>query len=559
MTDDPKKSAGPNPGSSDPVPVQPPPAAAAPGPKADPTKTPVKADPSVPVKADPSKTPHPSPHPNPAPSPVDPDVPPHAAVHGKYLLLDVPNFNLAGTGGQPMRSYLRLGAVDPAVAGVKARSDWGEDLAVKGKKHTRLDGVDGAAPDNATRSLPYRDAELVFEDDVRARDPGDHSMSLGERAKETARLHTKGGWRDHSDGNRITTTRGDKVEVIRGNYKLVVIGRQNQSVADDDDSLQDIASGFDMSGGEVRGMGMNLGEFETTSVEWVQDDNGRYRFVEKNQKGDTYSIYWGDQHEEFFGEWNVEITGSEDPSSYPHVVPGTTPPSHVNPKIVSKTWAESIEEYTGSAKRRIPSIKSVTYAEKVEEHDDILHGVVSNTIIGAGTVEATTIGAGTVATTTIGGGTVENTVIGLGTLESTIIGGGTVGLSIVGLGTAELSIVGVGTAELSIVGVQSDELSICPLSNEIAIGNTTEIAIGDSIGLAVGNKIDLSTGQYNEIYMGVKNTLDIANLIEIFIGVKTSILLGPYMDLKLEDFKIKASETKLGSAFEKLGFKIDEG
>jgi len=33
-------------------------------------------------------------------------------------------------------------------------------------------------------------------------------------------------WRDHTDGNRITTTGGDKVEVIGGNYFLVVRGRQ---------------------------------------------------------------------------------------------------------------------------------------------------------------------------------------------------------------------------------------------------------------------------------------------------------------------------------------------
>jgi hypothetical protein len=51
------------------------------------------------------------------------------------------------------------------------------------------------------------------------------------RQAETLNLLTKGGWWDHSDGNRVSTTLGDKVEVIQGNYKLVVLGRQPAPVA----------------------------------------------------------------------------------------------------------------------------------------------------------------------------------------------------------------------------------------------------------------------------------------------------------------------------------------
>jgi len=469
---------------------------------------------------------------------------------GKYLLIDVPNFNAATDQTEEMRSYLRLGAVDPDVAGNKARSDWGEDLAVKAKKPTRLDGVSDAAADDAQRSLPYSDQDIVFEDDVRRRDPSDGSWSVDRRLEESEKLHTKGGWRDHSDGNRITTTRGDKVEVIRGNYKLVVIGRQNKETTDDDDDLAGIASGFDISGGEVRGMGMNLGEFETTSVEWVEDDNGRYRFVEKNQKGDTYSIYWGDTHEEFFGEWKVDITGSEDPATYPPVVPDTTAPAKVNPKIVSKTWAESIEEYTGSATKRVPSIKSETWVERVEETTDVSQGTTSNTRIGGGTAEATTIGGGTTSATTIGGGTVESTIIGLGTADVTIIG----------LGTASMTIMGLGTAELNIQGVGSASLSIVPNASEIAIGNSVGLSIGDKVDVSVGNVVSATTGQVNEVYLGVKNSLSIASLIEIFVGFKASFQWGPYIDTKTEDMEIKLTTgTKLGSSLKKLGFKIDEG
>ncbi len=63
------------------------------------------------------------------------------------------------------------------------------------------------------------------------------------RALESSQLHTKGGWRDHTDGNRITTTRGDKIEVIRGNYKLIVLGRQDQT--------KPKYAGMDISGGQA--------------------------------------------------------------------------------------------------------------------------------------------------------------------------------------------------------------------------------------------------------------------------------------------------------------------
>ena len=59
------------------------------------------------------------------------------------------------------------------------------------------------------------------------------------RKEESKKLHTKGGWREHTEGNRITTTRGDKVEVVYGNYRLMSLGHQKQN------------AGWDLSGGHV--------------------------------------------------------------------------------------------------------------------------------------------------------------------------------------------------------------------------------------------------------------------------------------------------------------------
>jgi hypothetical protein len=104
------------------------------------------------------------------------------------------------------------------------------------------------------------------------------------RAVESYYLHTKGGWRDHSDGNRITTTRGDKVEVIRGNYKLIVLGRQDQAKSS--------TAGMDISGGQTDTSSGGLAATSTTDpstltaiFELKQGPDRQYRSWSTTKKG----------------------------------------------------------------------------------------------------------------------------------------------------------------------------------------------------------------------------------------------------------------------------------
>jgi hypothetical protein len=437
---------------------------------------------------------------------------------GKYFLIEVPNFNNGSDDpedGKPkMSSYLRLGAVkDLSIAGKPdAPKESGEDLAAKVRRVTRIDGVT-TAEGSPQRSLPFASQDLVFEDDYRERDPGAPITNVvgeelettelgvtldaepteleGTRLGETALLHTKGGWRDHSDGNRITTTRGDKVEVIRGNYKLVVLGRQENL---------DNASGWDLSGGEMRATTLNLGEFETTSVEWVEDDAGRWRVVEKNQKGDSFSIYWGNVHEEFFGEIKSDVTGSETPGTYPPRFPGVTPPSKVNPKVIERTWAESIEGYTGSARLRIPSIKEETWAVTTSELTDVLGATIATTIVGGATMETTIVGGATMETTTVGAGTVEMTTVGAGTLETTIVGGAAIGVTAIGGAKIEATVVGGAIIEASAAALMLDakasllsvDVAATILAIEIFLGKKIEINLTDSIEIQLIGKTEIA-------------------------------------------------------------------
>ena len=116
------------------------------------------------------------------------------------------------------------------------------------------------------------------------------------------------GWRDHTDGHRITTTRGDKIEIIGGNYKLVSLGR-GTGVAT-----------FEMSGG------LNVGGDEApgavTSVSWVEcptedfaagtsgPKKSGWQVVEQTVKGNTVERFHGTKREEFYGDVLISVTGS---------------------------------------------------------------------------------------------------------------------------------------------------------------------------------------------------------------------------------------------------------
>lgn len=135
-------------------------------------------------------------------------------------------------------------------------------------------------------------------------------------AAVTAAIPDYLGWRDHTDGHRITTTRGDKIEIVGGNYKLVSLGR-GTGVAT-----------FEMSGG------LNVGGDEApgavTSVSWVAcptgdaDEKG-WRVTEQTVKGNTVERFHGTKREEAYGDEFISVTGA--PATVPRgtVVPVCNP------------------------------------------------------------------------------------------------------------------------------------------------------------------------------------------------------------------------------------------
>ena len=240
----------------------------------------------------------PSSPPSPHAPPSSPTLPPAPVGSGgenehKYLLIKVPDFALdpagdpaggpnAGRYGLPMTSYLRLGASS-------LEAEPGDDLVA----YAFMSGPAGTQtpyegdPADFRADPTHVETTTAFIDDERNRGVGNveptgasgHGMTPAQRRTwHTNHLLSRGGWRDHSDGNRISTTYGDKVEVIRGNYKLVVLGRQ-------DDAGN--AMGHDMSGNHVQDYAQATMPGASVTVEWIQ--NGYVPAAPLDLDGDLYS------------------------------------------------------------------------------------------------------------------------------------------------------------------------------------------------------------------------------------------------------------------------------
>lgn len=356
-------------------------------------------------------------------------------INGKYLLIEVPNFNDAASEAEAMGSYLRLGAVkDPSLAAnPSAPRATGEDLAAR---------------------------VTSFIDDTRKRDGCPSFIPEAERQAETAKLHTKGGWRDHSDGNRITTTRGDKVEVIKGNYRMLVLGRQEDT------------AGWDVSGGHIQDA-TDLWTAATT-IEWVQNYNGTWKVTEKTEKGDVDTTYHGDTFDRFYGNKQTSITGSEAPTA-----------ERPNPTCLSSTWAQRIESYTGSAACPVPQILDETWAGQIASKtnaasisDETTAQTISSTTSATSISDETT--ASTVSSTTTASLVSDTTI---GEVQSVTIG---------------------NTSDITIGNAAS-----------ITVGATEDVTIGGLVELTIAAMLEVSLTAGVSINMGPKAELNLTNRQEL--------------------------------------------
>ncbi|MEZ4443846.1 MAG: hypothetical protein R3B72_32535 [Polyangiaceae bacterium] len=424
-------------------------------------------------------------------------------AQGKNLRLHVPNYLYGAPGSPRFDSYLRLGAS-------RQTQEPGDKL---GKVFPPGLVDAGASP-----------AGYVDDDgDMRVRDAIANEFTNDEpadRYNETTKLHQGAGWRDHTDGNRVSTTMGDKLEVIGGNYRLIVLGRQfrHGDSPTDEDLLgyADNAAGIDMSGGIIRMPQRTPGS--TWREEWKAEDfGGTWQVFTKTQKGHLVDMFHGRKEDYTYADELTSVTGWGPGAPEPPHGDDMAPDEKLCPKVKSYSWLISSEEVT-----------------------NIAAGTVSTTEIGAGTVSNTMIGGGTVSNTTIGLGTYEETQVGLGTVSHTVIGGGTVSHTTVGLGTMSSTEVGGGTLDNTVVaGLQT---SISTVGAKLAIDT-----VGSALAVNLANSVtsvDLALMKVNIGAVAVEVGVSAGIKLGVHFGVDESVTLPKVTKTKLEEMEtIAASYT----------------
>lgn len=296
------------------------------------------------------------------------------------------------------------------------------------------------------------------------------------------------GWRDHTDGNRLTTTGGDKIEVIRGNYQLLVLGRGS---GDPDDGAF-----FDASGGHL--VTGDIAPGNVTKIEYKSSKfNGTWKVTEEVEKGHVHEIFQGEFKEEFRGSKKTSIVGAVPGSVSSRFAAEGTKTSHTgNPDILEGTWADTITEYVGSSDSRVSSITSYTYSNSISETTNTTGSITSDTTASSITE---TINAGSISTTIVAGSMSETIgkVADHCQSTSTYFGG----------------------RKETTYGAKID----------ILLGGLVEVFVGGKFALTVNKAIEIIAGAHTEIHGG--------SFREITLGYKWDLVVG--WELEVDDYSTK--------------------
>jgi hypothetical protein len=435
---------------------------------------------------------------------------------GKYFLIYVPDFDLDPITGQPMSSYLRLGASSTTWQEAKEGGDLAALISKAGPPPDPPYGpFDPGAPENpggGVYTYPRDSREHPFIDDERVRDPGEEQhLTRADRKAQSNILHTRGGWRDHSDGNRISTTRGDKIEIIRGNYKMVVLGRQ------DDPGT---ATGWDASGGHIQDFGATMPGASVTVDYELDQYEGVWHLKNTTENVRQSSRFAGTFKEEKWGEIFEAFIGWDDPASTDDPkrmcdVEGTKYPRG-NPHIYEKTFASKKTSITGSSKTRIPIIKeelwvkdttSYTNAESITE-ETVCSGTISSKT-DAKKIEEKTDADETITTTTTAAAITDTTTAAAitetttsGAITSTTTSATQLDLNLIGA-AAEISVGGVKLG-IDLVG-QITELAVALNKISVEIGTVLEFFIGFKRGWVIGSAEEYNIPEKKEVTPQVTN------------------------------------------------------
>ncbi len=243
----------------------------------------------------------------------------------KHAIWFVPSYDNRGSATNPHPcSYLRIGSMTSSVDELSSEELRGDDLLAEA-------GI------TASTTEWFKDDSAAQNDGVDRNQSGAESSyyrydgnpeTSSEPADLTGELMTRGGWRDHTDGNRISTTRGDRLDFVQGNYKRVIFGRVTNVVPG-----VYCHSCWDSTGGHNHEATSTPGE--VTAITWVSDQDGTWKTIERTDKGNVCT--------RFSGELEEHVDGGSELHTWTGVSGGD---DDQNPVIDEQTYAKTITSST---------------------------------------------------------------------------------------------------------------------------------------------------------------------------------------------------------------------
>lgn len=292
----------------------------------------------------------------------------------------------------------------------------------------------------------------------------------------------KGGHWGHSDGNRVTTTVGNVVDVIQGAY----IAYRSSASSPPGPSLSCTwaSSTYTQVGSEDMPIGNGVGSPSDPSFSTASDDNVPYESTDlpapSGSNPDPYAT-------------DTTYTDSKASSG----------------DVVSSTWAQRVLTYTGSAKTPVPYVFSLTYAGSV----------LSNTVakVIASTQEAVAVASNTIAVTIVS--TQEAVALGNNT-TALFVGNSTEGLT-VGNSTAAVLIGNCQVAAALIANVNT-----APMTTTVNTGASVTTNTGAVTTTTTGVTLTTNIGDVTTSTTGANTTLNVGDVETTTIGVTTTANQG---------------------------------
>ena len=316
-------------------------------------------------------------------------------------------------------------------------------------------------------------------------------------------------WRDETDGNRITTTRGDKIEVVGGTYKMKVLGRR------------EFKASTEVEEGRIKEGGITFqGQSE---IDFVQGPRGARRIREATVKGEVHTTYHGDAVEYHYGSKLVSRTGDPDT---PTPIEDYPAQMTENPTVIDRTWAKSIASYTGSEKLPVPTIHEETWAETMESKTHVTTTTDETTVKGP---SRETMKAGSIKSSTTVDETIEDTT------RAKTIKNDTTADKIISVTHADTKDEMYGDADSYTKG--DSKTVVDGIETTINLGMVNEVVLGAMVETTLGGEATFTAGGTVEVTLGAK--------VELSMTASVDFSVGPKLELGTAGVELHLSKTEV--------------